>query len=434
MPNINIHYGSQTLEIDFPNLWLGQIATPEPVTPVADVGKTVQEALNQPIGSPQLPQIIEPGQKVSIIIDDFTRKTPVAQILPFLLEELRSSGVKQKDVSIVVALGTHRAMNDVELIDKIGEEIVNEYNIVNVPSTTESEMLFLGTSSNGIPAWINRAVADADVRIGIGMITPHSDVGFSGGAKIILPGVCNNITVNSFHAAGAFLGETQLGKVDSVIRHNLEEFVAERVPLNFIINVICTIDGEIFECVAGHPKYAHRQGVKYAKRVFGVLIQRRHAVVVANCYPYDVDLWQSTKGAFCGSLITADGGTLILVTAATEGNSNYPLFPTFIGMDPEKLKREIQAGDLSHANLKAESIKLAILRKRVNLVLVSDGLSPEDAKQMGIPIYATVEKALFDAVHQLPDNKRRKSVCVVPQAGVVLPILHEETSAEFNLK
>jgi nickel-dependent lactate racemase len=419
---IILPYGNTQLSVNIPDRWLGQVLIPEHVQPARDIQALVSNALEKPISSPQLSQIVKPGQKVVIIVDDYTRKTPIYQFLPFVLEHLTSAGVKKADIRIVVALGTHRPMTELEIKDKIGKKIMGEYEIVNLPCELQSEMIFLGTSSNGIPAWVNRAVAEADIRIGLGMITPHSDAGFSGGAKIILPGVCGSSTVNAFHAAGAFVNENPLGNVETPIRQNLERFVAERVPLSFIINVIVTLNGEIYQCVAGDPVVAHRRGVIYSKKVFGVPLPHRYQVVVANSYPYDVDLWQSTKGVFCGDLVVADGGTLIVLTAATEGNSNYPVFPSYIGRDRNELKQKIEMNEIKFPLLAAESVKLGALKERINLVLVSGGLTELDAAHMGIQYYSTIEQAVTDAVSRLPSSQREKAVCVIPQAGITLPL------------
>lgn len=423
MATIELPYGKGTLSIGLPESWLGHVAMPRSVRPKGNAEEIVQRALHQPIGSPRLSELVRRDQRVAVIVDDFTRKTPAARFLPLVLDELERAGVREADTTIVVALGTHRPMTPEEIRAKVGERISGSIRIVNCPSHLEEQMTFLGTSSNGIPAWVNRTVAEADVRIGLGMITPHSDAGFSGGSKIILPGVCSSLTVSAFHGATAYHGETQLGQVDSVIRRDLEQFVAEKVPLAFIVNVILTLDGEIVQCVAGHPVLAHRSGVSHALDVFSVPVPHRYPVVVANCFPYDLDLWLSTKGAFCGGLVTASGGTLILVTAATEGNSNYPQFPSYLGTGPDLLMQQLEKRACPNATLASESVKLWQLRHRANLVMVSDGLTESDFATMGIRNLPTVEAALREAVGRLPPPLRDRSVCVIPQGGIVLPVL-----------
>lgn len=423
MAQFHFNYGSRSLPVSISDGDLGCVIQPDPVQPAGDLEELIRGAIEHPIGTPPLEELVEPGQRVAIIVDDFTRKTPVAQILPLVLGLLEKKGVDEDQVRIIIASGTHRPMTEAELLDKIGAEILSRYVVIKNLGQGHEDMLFLGTASNGIPAWVHRAVAEADLRIGIGMVTPHDDAGFSGGSKIILPGVCSSETVTAFHSATAFLGETQLGDVNSPIRLSLETFVAERVPLGFMVNVVLNIEGQVVRCVAGHPVEAHRQGVAYARQVFGVPVERRYEIVLANSYPYDIDFWQGTKALFCGSLVAADGGCLILLSATLEGNSNYPRFPEYIGRPPADLQDEIRAGQAQDAMVKAVAAKIGMVMKRVKLMLVSAGLHESDGEAMGVPMFPTVEAALDEALQGIPEASRPGAVCVIPQAGVTLPLL-----------
>lgn len=423
MATIDLPYGHKQLLITIPDEWLGEVAAPRPVAPAVDVAGLVRDAIRQPIGCRPLAQIVAPGQRVAILVDDATRKTPASQILPLLLDELQAAGVRQADICLVVALGTHRPMTQAELVAKLGEEAAHHYRVVNVPSTDDSQMAYLGTSSNGIPAWVNRCVVEAEVRIGLGMVTPHMDAGFSGGAKIILPGVCSSRTVDAFHAASAFIPENQLGMLSAPLRCSLEQFVAEKVPLHFIVNIILTLDGQVYQCVAGHSVHAQRAGVRYAIEVFSTPIRRRFPVVVANCYPYDMDWWQSAKGVWAGDLMTADGGTLVIVTAAEEGTGGYSLLPGYIGRDAEEIKGEIERGTAQDAKQAATGAMYGTLRRRINLALCSAGITPAEAEAMRMPYFASVEHAVGEAVTGLAEEDRAGSVGVLTHAGIVLPLL-----------
>ena len=416
-------YGHTRLKVTLPDHWLGEVAALRTVRPAPNVHALVASALRQPIGSPPLSQLAKPGQTAAVIVDDYTRQTPVRQFLPLVLEQLLAAGIRQRDIRIVIALGTHRPMTEAEIVAKVGADVATQYEIVIAPGATESDVVYVGASSSGISAWISRAVAEADVRVGLGMITPHMDAGFSGGAKIILPGVCGARTVDAFHAASAFIPGNQLGSAAAPLRHSLEQFVAERVPLHFIVNVILTRDGEIHQCVAGDCIEAHRVGVKVAQAVCGVSIKQRYPIVVAGCYPYDIDWWQSAKGVWSGDGMTADGGTLVVVTAAPEGHSTYTLLPHYMGRDPDELKREIEAGRAADAKQAATGVMFGDLRKRINLVLVSDGLTPADAGAMRMPYYVSAEDAVADAAGRLPEDQRRGCVGVIPQAGIALPLV-----------
>lgn len=395
----------------------------------------VAAALRHPSGTPPLRELAQrtylPGQRIAILIDDCTRKTPTAQILPLVLAELAAAGVPPHDITIIVALGTHRPLTKGELQTKLGAAAHRGYTIVNQPCTDADGFVEVGqmTSLQGgvelptIPAQINRHVLHADLRISIGMITPHLDAGFSGGAKMVLPGVCSLATVDAFHLASAFVPSNQLGDPDAPLRQLLEAFVARHAPLHFIVNVVLGLDGSLCACVAGDPIAAHRRGVEEARRVYGVRIARRYPVVVANCAPYDQDLWQSIKGAWAGDLVTADGGTLILFTAAPEGNSSYGLVPHYAGIDPDLLRAEILSGRVADAMQAATGVLWGSLRRRTRLMLVSAGLTAADAASMRAEYLTDVEAAVTAAVARLPAAEQVGAVALIPQAGVVLPIL-----------
>jgi lactate racemase len=303
---------------------------------------------------------------------------------------------------------------------------------VNVPSDAPEHFVGCGEvafdlASRCFPpvaAFVNASVLAADVRVGVGMITPHLDAGFSGGAKIVLPGVCSLATVDAFHRASAFVEENQLGNADAPLRRMLETFVQAHAPLQFILNVVLHPDGMLHSCVAGDPVLAHRVGADQAREVYGVRLPQCYPVVVANAAPYDQDLWQSIKGAWAGDLAIADGGTLILVAAAPEGNSLYPLVPRYAGRDPDALQAEILEGAVEDAMQAATGVMWARLRRRVRLVLVSPGLGPETAAAMGIGYAENVQQAVDEAVLALLHTQRAGCVAVLPQAGVVLPVVH----------
>lgn len=406
---------------NLPRKWPTETIQPRPVDPPPPLDDLLSAALRRPIGAPPLAEMLQPDQQVAIIVDDFTRGTPVSRILPPLLRQLHTAGLPRDRVRLVIAPGTHRLMTPAEITARLGADIAAQYSIIHRAAADRGAMTPLGRWQD-IPVRVNRAVAEAGLRIGVGSITPHMDAGFSGGAKIILPGVCAAETVDAFHTASAFIEDNQLGNIDAPLRRTLEAFVARFVPLHFIINTIPTLDGQVYGVVAGHPVDAHRAGAALARRVFAAPARRRYPVVVADCRPYDTDLWQSIKGIWAADLLTADRGTLIAVTAAPEGNSSYPLLPGCIGQNPDHLLAELKAGRVADAKQAATGVMVGRLKRRVNLVLVSPGLSDADAAAMGIPRYPTVSAAVEDAVRRLPPNERPAAVAVLPNAGVVLPV------------
>jgi nickel-dependent lactate racemase len=413
------------LEVALPRVWLGKWLEPPPVTPASNPGRSIQVAMDHPIGSPKIEELARPGQKVAVIVDDATRHTPVNLVLPFLLERLNSAGVPDRDICLVIALGTHLPMSKAEIVARIGAKMFERLQVEQSASGADREMIYLGQSVNGIPTWVHRTIVEADLRIGLGMITPHMDAGFSGGAKIILPGVCGKATVDEFHARAVDGPDNPLGNSEAPLRLELEAFVQEQIPLHFLVNLILTMDGEIFQVVAGDAITAHRKGVFFARQVYGATTDRRYAVVLANCAPYQQDLWQSFKGMWSGDLITAEGGTLIWVTQAPGGHQHYPHLLEYLGNDPDSLMFRLDRGELDDPASAATGILVGMKKKRMHISMVSQGISSDEAAIMGVDWYPTVELAVADAAQRLSLQNTPGFLAVLPYAGVTLPLIKE---------
>jgi nickel-dependent lactate racemase len=420
MATVELPYGSKWLIFGISDDYLGEVVSPRKIEADSDTDTIIRRAFDHPIGTPLLPQIIRPEQKVAVIIDDISRETPTARLLTPLLEVLTRAGIETTHISIIIALGTHRPMTEAEIAVKVGPEIQKTYRVSNYPCEHDRHMVYRGNSSNGIPAYIHRAVAEADIRIGVGMISPHMDTGFSGGAKIILPGVCSCQTVGAFHARQASLAGNQLGVVDAPMRRDLETFVGDRVGLDFILNAVLNRDGTLYRCVAGHYIKAHRKGVEFAREVYGVPVARRYPLVISNAFPAQIDLWQSTKGIASGELMTLDRGTLILVTHCREGNNTHPLFADYLGQTTDRLLSELVTGNAEDPVACALAVPITRIRERIKICLVSSGLSASDANRIGFTYYKTVEKAIETELRHCANEPR---VGVLTHGGVILPLI-----------
>ncbi len=391
----DLPFGGDTLSVTIPDPLLGEVVSPKHIETPTDPQCLIQDALANPIGSPPLDELVKPGQSVAIIVDDFTRETPVHLMLPPVLEQICSVGVSRDDIQVVIALGTHRPMSETEILAKLGRSVVEQYDVFNTPCEQTDAFEYLGDSSNGIPAWVNRAVVNADVRIGIGNISPHSDAGYSGGAKIILPGVCNDVTVNAFHARGAAEERNLLGDYEGPMRKDLEMFVEDRIGLDFILNAVLTSEGDLYECVAGHFVEAHRAGVQFSRDLYSITVARQYPVVVVNS-PSELDLWFCSKGIWMGEPMVSDGGTLILLTSCDEGITVHPQYADYMGNDPDELQNALDEGRVDDPNACAAGIQVGRMRKRINFALVSPGLSSEISARMGFAYYNSVEEALAE--------------------------------------
>lgn len=194
-----------------------------------------------------------------MIVDDMTRSTPVSQILPLVLEDLAGAKVRSNQIVIVIALGSHRVMTNGEISERLGEQIIRNYRVLNSCFCQPNHLVNLGPTEDGRRVLIDEEVAAADFKIGIGSIVPHGATGWSGGAKIIFPGGAGEETVMQFHFLHGLREENMTGREECPVRLRLESWV-EKVGLDFIINAILTPDDQVYRIVAGHYRDAHRKG------------------------------------------------------------------------------------------------------------------------------------------------------------------------------
>ena len=208
---IQLSYGDAERRFRVPGSNLAEIVTPRQVE--ADLGREkdrLAEALEHPIGTSRLEEMLRPDQRVAVLVDDMARPTPVSRILPSILGRLDAAGISDEQVTIVIALGTHRPMTRAEIRNRLGDEVVGRIRVENHDFRDPRKLVYVGDASGGIPVWLNRRVKEADFRIGVGNIVPHGVAGWAGGGKIVYPGVAGEQTVDGFH--GAFGTDRPVGR------------------------------------------------------------------------------------------------------------------------------------------------------------------------------------------------------------------------------
>ncbi|MEM2875585.1 MAG: nickel-dependent lactate racemase [Candidatus Bathyarchaeia archaeon] len=408
LKNIEIKYGNteQTIHVPLRNLVCVAERRYAPI--VTDEETKIAEAIKLS----SIEEVISPSKKVAIIIDDATRPTPTHKILPPLLKKLEEMGVK-KDTVLVMATGAHEKPNQESIRRKISEEVMNDLNIQVHDCLNKDELTLMGFSSFGTPIWINKYVAEADVKIGLGGIKPHPWAGFSGGAKIILPGVSSWEAIGRNHTL-AISEEARLGNVEhNPIRKDMEE-VASKVGLNIIINTVLNDEGRIIDVVAGNFIKAHREGVYTSRKLFEYNIEDEVDVLIIGFGPEDETLWDVLTGKFVGvKQIIKDGGTLILVASCPNGMYQYGRghldysgkladYSKVIellksGASPEEMISETLRGGMPYLEVGVKAYILAKLARTKNVILASQNLKKEDVRWLG-RVRNTAQEALDDAL------------------------------------
>ncbi len=318
-------YGDEMFELTFPDEWDLSVFPMNDAPGIED--ENIAEALSNPIGTESLRTIAKGKKTAVIVVDDLSRPTPAYRILSSVTNELREGGVKERDISIIMGLGAHRPMLRKDLIKKLGRSVYDSFLVHN--HHPFENLVDLGTSSRGTPIHINRLFMNADVKIGIGCIVPHSYAGFGGGGKIVLPGISGIDTLKANHESAIRGIKGGLGLTDgNEVRDDIEE-IARKVGLDFIVNVVVNSKREIAGIFAGDIVAAHREGVKLARRVCATRASSDLDVGIFNAYPKDTDLIQAAN-AFnpylsTGKSIIKKNGVIVVTTAGVEGEGYHSL-------------------------------------------------------------------------------------------------------------
>ena len=378
------------------------------------------QALRNPINSVPIDRMVKRGDKVVVIVDDLTRLTPLREILPTVLELLCSNGVEDDDIEIIVGLGSHRAMTDAEIANRVGPEIAERFTISQHDCLDEDRLVNLGTTGLGIPAQVNKTVIDADVVLGVGNIVPHNAAGWSGGTKAILPAVSGAKPIGMLHVeAGKVRPIWKLvATLDNPIRRCMNE-VARMAGLKAVVNTVLNHDDDIIGLFAGDPVEAHRTGVRAASEVFCHKVDELADIVICSTYPADIDYWQAGKGFDYASLGVREGGTIILVTPCPERISPaHPGLTTRAKESYSKLLDAVERGEIEDPSTAGFLLMHSQLLEHAHVICYSGGLTDEDKRGLGFEQASTVDEAINMAMKRHGGQAR----IGVLECGEVVPV------------
>ena len=319
-------YGDEELKLNFPDGWEIQMLSPRDASKLSTA--EIQTAFDNPIETPRIAELAKGKRSAAIIVDDLSRPTPASEVAPFVLRELIQAGVPRREICFVVGGGSHRGLTDDEIAKKIGADIAAEYEVVN-HDFMAGNLRALGNLDSGLPIYINPVVADADFKICLGGIYPHSSVGFGGGAKLILPGVAGYASIFYFHEYYPRRGHAVIDRRDDEPDHrDAAEAVAEILGLDVIVNIVTNTKREVGGVFVGDFVKAHRAGAQFALETYATRItdqvRKETDVLLLNCYPLDWDPIQTGKALWARGHF--ENAYTVIVNPATEGVCYHGLF------------------------------------------------------------------------------------------------------------
>jgi len=418
--NVDLRYGQESVSIDIPDERLLYVARPNDLPPASDEIEEIRRSIRNPIGAPRLEELARGRKKTVIVADDLTRVTPCNKIVPVLLDELNMSGIQDDDITLIIALGTHRYMSETEICQRFGEDVVKRIRVINHDWQDRKKLVYVGDTPSGTPVWINKQFFEADLKIGLGNVQPHEYAGWGGGGKVVQPGICGEETTNKTHLMAAYYPPDQiLGDPECAVRLEIEE-TARKAGLDYIINTVLNSRKEVVKVFSGDFVKAHREGVKLAEKIFCPQIPRPADILIATSYPADIDFWQATKAASAAYLGVRDGGVIILVTPCPEGIAAYhPDVEKYGTLSFQQLDKMVKNGDIQ--DIVGASFLLAhtLTLSKASMIIVSHCLSDIMCGNLSCGKAATIEEALRIAERKVGPNAK---IGVMQYADMVLRV------------
>lgn len=417
---VPLAYGRSGLEVELPARNVVKCLGYRPAVPLQSAEEAVAERLAHPIGTPPLAELARGRASACVAICDITRPVPNQVVLPPILRTLEAAGIPRDRILILVATGLHRPSTDEELREMVGDAIVDTYAIANHHGCERSEHVYLGDSPRGVPAWIDDRYVGADLKITVGLIEPHFMAGFSGGRKLICPGLAAIETVRVWHSP-RFLEHpnARTAVLEDNPVHEENTWIARRAGCDFIVNTVIDDRRRILALVAGDMEQAFEEGVRFVRGLVCDTIAEPADVVVTTGagYPLDATFYQSVKGMVAAVDIVKPGGTVILAAGLSEGIGS-PEFRRIFEEHPALdafMDRILHTGYFIMDQWQIE--ELAKVLRKARVVVVSDGIPADVLKRHYVETAPSVEAAVDDC---LARYGRDATIAVIPKGPYVV--------------
>jgi len=324
---VGLAYGSGRLEVELPDERTTVVAPHHP-PPAPDAVEAVRAALRKPIAGKPLREVARHGQTVAISICDGTRAQPRRIVVPAVLEELDGI-VRLEDVVVLVATGTHRGNTREELAEMLGQDVLDAVRVVNHDARDDSSLVWVGRHGNDVPVWLSREWLDADLRIETGFVEPHFFAGFSGGPKMVAPGLAGLETTLTLHDAGR-IGHpsARWGITEGNPIHDDVRAIAAATGVDFALDVVIDANQRIVQAFGGELFAMHAAACETARRVAMLPLPEPFDVVVTSNsgYPLDQNLYQAVKGMSAAAQVVKDGGTIVCAAECRDGFPEHGSF------------------------------------------------------------------------------------------------------------
>lgn len=422
MVKVRLAYGKEGLWIELPDDLEVKILEPRFVPGLPDEEEAIRKALREPIASPPLKELVRPSDTVAIVFSDITRPMPNRKVIPLILEEL--AHVPKENIFLINALGTHRPQTSQELEEMLGADIVSNYTILQHDCRDRTTLHYLGKTSFGHPAWVNRTYMEASVKILTGFIEPHFFAGFSGGPKAVLPGIAGLETILLNHGAEMIDSPKSTWGITegNPIWEEIKEVAAWTEP-SFLVNVTLNREKRITGVFAGNVWEAHAEGVKFARASAMVEVEEPFDIVITSNsgYPLDINLYQAVKGMSAAARVVKEGGSIIIAAECRDGIPEHGEYKNILKMasSPAELLEVIRRpGFLVQDQWEAQI--QALIQLKADVYVKSSYLTDKQIEEALLKPCHSIEETLEKLLTRYGPRAR---VCVLPEGPQTIPYI-----------
>ncbi|SCM83786.1 conserved hypothetical protein [uncultured Sporomusa sp.] len=421
-------YGNGKLAVALPAAKIINNVVGKPCPAIADIPSAVREALRNPIGTPPLKEVVEPGDKVAIVVSDITRAwVKFDQFLPVLLDELNEAGIPDQNIFIVIAPGAHRLNTAEEFAILCGDKVCKRVAVANHDCHNQEQLVYTGKTKSGVDCYINRSVAEADKVILTGGIVHHLMAGFGGGRKAILPGISGFKTIQGNHL---FCMNKEVGKglnpncISGKLEGNeMNEDMIEQAALakpDFLLNAVFTPESQFARFVAGHWHEAWQAGTKMVDDIYGVPVTAQADLVVSSAggFPKDINLYQGVKTIDNAYMATKPGGVVICFMELPDimepaEFSDWFKYPTMLEHEMALRANFTIPGFLAY--------RLLDIARQISLIIVTKQENAGFIRKAGMIPAVTAAEALAIAQEKL--GREDYTITVMTAAANTVPVV-----------
>lgn len=426
--HILMRYGRKGLSLNLPDRLQADVIRKKRMPVLKDPVEAVRSAFLHPVGSKSLKEVVRERKSVCILICDNTRPVPHAIILPALIEELINAGTRPDSITILVATGLHRPNEGEELRELIGSDrVLQAVKAVNHFARSDGDHVLLGHTPKGMPVRLDRRFLSAEVRIAVGLVEPHFMAGYSGGRKLIVPGVAHEDTIRVLHSAGMLDHENVANcMIDGNPLHEEKLCAALMAGESFALNTVIDEGRNLSFVNFGEIEKSHLDAIAFARPYFEISVPRKYKTIITSAagYPLDRNYYQTVKGMVGAAGILAQGGDLFIVSECSEGLGTPEYAESqrrLIDLGAERFLEETSQKQYADID-EWESVMQAKAMKNGTMHLYSEGLTAEEQALTGVNPVRSINEAVEESVRRHNDAR----VAVIPEGPYVIPVYRPE--------